>query len=219
MRARILSIIGWTLISLWGRTLRIRLEGQEIPARLEAGGKAIVYAFWHGRQFLLISSHKGTGIVLPVSESRDGEIQAGILRRFGFGIVRGSSKSKGARALMGIVEALRNNRSVAISVDGPRGPIYEVKQGITYLAGKLGLPIVPVTTSARRAWRLEKVWDRYLLPKPFSECIVLYGEPVLVNGTDEDELEKKRLELGAALNAITARADRMMGFPGTGTGE
>lgn len=219
MRARMLSMIGWTLINLWSRTLSIRLEGQEIPRRIEGEGISIIYAFWHGRQFLLIPSHRGSGIVLPVSESRDGEIQAGILKRFGFGIVRGSSKRKGARALMGLVDALRNRKSIAISVDGPRGPIYEVKQGITYLAGKLGLPIVPVTTSARRAWRLEKVWDKYLLPKPFSECIVLYGEPIMVNGTDEDELEKKRLELGAALNATMARADRMMGFPGTGTGE
>jgi lysophospholipid acyltransferase (LPLAT)-like uncharacterized protein len=218
MRARILSMIGWSLIALWSRTLRIRVEGREIPARLEAGGKGVIYAFWHGRQFLLVPTHKGSGIVIPVSESRDGEIQAGILRRFGLGVVRGSSKRKGARALMGLVEALRNNRSVAISVDGPRGPIYEVKQGITYLAGKLGLPIVPVITSARSAWRLEKVWDKYLLPKPFSECLVLYGEPITVNGTEEDELEKKRIELGAALNATMARADRMMGFPGTGTG-
>lgn len=218
MRAKLLSIIGWSLINLWSRTLRIRVEGREIPMRLEADGKGVIYAFWHGRQFLLIPSHKGSGIVLPVSESRDGEIQAGILRKFGFGIVRGSSKRKGARALMGLVEALRSRKSIAISVDGPRGPIYEVKQGITYLAGKLDLPIVPVSTSARSAWRLEKVWDKYLLPKPFSECLVLYGEPIMVNGTDEDELEKKRMELGAALNATMARADRMMGPAGTGTG-
>lgn len=218
MRARILSMIGWTLISLWSRTLRIRLEGREVPRRLEAEGKTIIYAFWHGRQFLLVSTHKDTGVVLPVSESRDGEIQAGILRRFGFGVVRGSSKRKGARALMGLVEALRNRKSIAISVDGPRGPIYEVKQGITYLAGKLGLPIVPVIASARSAWILEKIWDKYLLPKPFSECLVLYGEPITVNGTGEDELEKKRIELGVALNATMARADQLMGRTGTGSG-
>jgi lysophospholipid acyltransferase (LPLAT)-like uncharacterized protein len=218
MRARILSIVGWTLISLWSRTLRIRIEGQDIRKRLEEEGKSIIFAFWHGRQFLLVPTHKNSGVVIPVSESRDGEIQAGILTRFGLGVVRGSSKRKGARALMGLVDALRNGKSVAISVDGPRGPVYEVKQGIAYLAGKLGLPIVPVITSARRAWILEKIWDKYLLPRPFSECVVLYGEPITVSGTDEDELEKKRLELGAALNTIMARADRLMGRTGTSSG-
>ncbi|MHB8844115.1 MAG: lysophospholipid acyltransferase family protein [Nitrospirota bacterium] len=218
MRARMLSLIGWALISLWSRTLRIRIEGKDIPRRIEAEGKTVIFAFWHGRQFLLVPTHKDSGVVIPVSESRDGEIQAGILTRFGLGVVRGSSKRKGARALMGLVDALRNGKSIAISVDGPRGPIYEVKQGITYLAGKLGLPIVPVITSARRAWILEKIWDKYLLPKPFSECIVLYGEPVIVNGTEEDELEKKRLELGAALTAAMDRADQMIGRAGTASG-
>ncbi len=219
MRARILSFIGWALISLWSRTLRVRFEGNEVPERLQAEGKSIIFAFWHGRQFLLFYTHRGSGIVIPASESRDGEIQADILSRFGLGVVRGSSKRKGARALLGLVEALRNGKSVAISVDGPRGPIYEVKQGITYLAGKLGLPIVPVTTSARRAWVLEKIWDKYLLPKPFSECVVLYGEPVIVNGTGEEELENKRKELAAALNSIMARADASFRSPDAAKGE
>ncbi len=53
---------------------------------------------------MLFHTHRNTGIVIPASESRDGEIQAGILKRFGFDVVRGSSKRKGDRALLGLVE-------------------------------------------------------------------------------------------------------------------
>jgi lysophospholipid acyltransferase (LPLAT)-like uncharacterized protein len=211
MRARFLSFIGWALISLWSRTLRIRFVDQHIPRTLQEAGKNIIYAFWHGRQFLLFYTHRGSGVVIPASESRDGEIQAGILARFGLGVVRGSSKRKGERALLGLVDALRNNRSIAIGVDGPRGPIYEVKQGITYLAGKLGKPIVPVTMSAKRAWILERIWDKYMLPMPFTECVILYGDPLTVQGTGEQELENKRKELTEALNDVMARADGMLG--------
>ena len=52
--------------------------GQPIPDSLHAAGKNVIYAFWHGRQFLLFHTHRNTGIVIPASESRDGEIQAGI---------------------------------------------------------------------------------------------------------------------------------------------
>jgi lysophospholipid acyltransferase (LPLAT)-like uncharacterized protein len=206
-RARILSFIGWSVLSLWSRTLRIQFVNKAIPGRLAAEGKNVIYAFWHGRQFMLFHSHRNSGIIIPASESRDGEIQAGILKRFGFDVVRGSSKRKGDRALLGLVSGLRKGKDLAIGVDGPRGPIYEAKQGVAYLAGKLDKQIVPVTTSAKSFWILEKVWDRYLLPKPFTRGIIMFGEPIIVNGISEEELEKKRKELEAALNQLMAQAD------------
>ncbi|OGW33390.1 MAG: hypothetical protein A2X58_03855 [Nitrospirae bacterium GWC2_56_14] len=207
MRTRILSFIGWTLLSLWCRTLRITFVNKTVPDGLKAQGKNIIFAFWHGRQFLLFHTHRRLGVVIPASESKDGEIQAGILTRFGFEVVRGSSKRKGAQALLGLVDGLRRGKHIALAVDGPRGPLYEVKQGVTYLAGKLDKPIVPVITSAKRFWVLGRVWDKYLLPVPFTRAVVLYGEPIMVNGTSEDVLESKRGELQTALNRLMAEAD------------
>ena len=207
LRARILSFIGWFLVSAWSRTIRMRFVNREVPDRLAAEGKNFIYAFWHGRQFLLFHSHRGSGIVIPASESRDGEIQAWILKRFGFDVVRGSSRRKGERALLGLVDGLRKGKNIALAVDGPRGPLYEVKQGVAYLAGKLDKPIVPVATSAGRYWILEKIWDKYLLPKPFSTGVVIYGDPITVQGIAEGELEAKRRDLEAALNGLMTRAD------------
>lgn len=207
MRARILSFIGWTLLTLWCRTLRITFVNKEVPDRLKAGGRNIIFAFWHGRQFLLFHTHRDLGVVIPASESRDGEIQAGILTRFGFEVVRGSSKRKGAQALLGLVDGLRRGKHIALAVDGPRGPLYEVKHGVTYLAGKLNKPIVPVITSAKRFWILDRIWDNYLLPVPFTRAIVMYGEPITVNGMSEDVLESKRKELQTALNSLMTEAD------------
>lgn len=216
MRSRILPFIAWLLITLWSRTLRVRFVDRQIPQRLLEAGKNVIYAFWHGRQFLLFHTHRGTGIVIPASESRDGDIQAGILTRFGFGVVRGSSKRRGERALLGLVDALRKGKSIALAVDGPRGPVYEVKQGVTYLAGKLGKPIVPVVMSARRSWILARTWDRYLLPQPFSRCVIRYGEPIVVQGTAEEELENKRRELETALNRLMAETDARYPSPAKG---
>ena len=207
MRARILSFIGWMLLSLWCRTLRITFVNKEVPDRLKAEGRNIIFAFWHGRQFLLFHTHRELGVVIPASESRDGEIQAGVLTRFGFEVVRGSSKRKGAQALLGLVDGLRRGKHIALAVDGPRGPLYEVKHGVTYLAGKLDKPIVPVITSAKRYWILDRIWDKYLLPVPFTRAVVMYGEPITVSGTSENVLESKREELQTALNRLMADAD------------
>jgi lysophospholipid acyltransferase (LPLAT)-like uncharacterized protein len=207
-RARILSFIGWALISLWSRTVRMQFVNKSVPDRLASEGKNFIFAFWHGRQFLLFHSHRHTGFVINASESRDGEIQAGILSRFGFNVVRGSSKRKGERALLGLVDGLRKGKNVAIAVDGPRGPIYESKQGAAYLAGKLGKPIVPVITGASRYWILDKIWDRYLLPVPFSKGVVLYGDPIIVHDKTDGQLEAKCRELTDALNRLMSQADR-----------
>lgn len=207
MRAKILSFFGWLLISLWSRSIRMRFINKEVPDRLRSEGKNFILAFWHGRQFLLYHHHRKLGIVIPASESRDGEIQAGILSRFGYNVVRGSSKRKGDRALLGLVDGLRSGKIAALAVDGPRGPIYEVKQGVTYLSGKLDKVIVPMTSSAKRFWILEKIWDKYLLPVPFTRGVIAYGEPITVKGIGEGELESKRRELAEALNLAMKQAD------------
>jgi lysophospholipid acyltransferase (LPLAT)-like uncharacterized protein len=207
LRTKVLPFIAWMLISLWTMTVRVRFLGREIPTRLNEGGKNVIYAFWHGRQFLLFHTHRRGGIVIPASESRDGDIQAGVLRRFGFDVVRGSSKRKGYRALLGMVDGLRKGKNVAIAVDGPRGPVYEVKPGVLYLAGKLGAPIIPVATSAKRRWILEKTWEKYMLPYPLTKAVIMYGGPIIVRGTSEEELESKRRELQSALNDLTREAD------------
>lgn len=207
LRARLLSLIGWIILSLWSRTIGMRFVNKTVPDLLTSEGKNFIYAFWHGRQFLLFHSHRHTGVVINSSESRDGEIQAGILKRFGFAVVRGSSKRKGERALLGLVDGLRKGKNVAIAVDGPRGPLHEAKQGALYVAGKLNKPIVPVITSAKRYWILEKIWDKYLLPVPFTKGVVVYGEPITVPGISEDVLAAKGKELETALNGLMARAD------------
>lgn len=207
-RARILSLVGWILLSAWSRTVRIRFENKSVPEVLSAEGKNFIYAFWHGRQFLLFHNHRHSGIVIPASESRDGDIQAEILYRFGFDVVRGSSKRRGDRALLGLVDGLKKGKIIALAVDGPRGPIYEAKQGVIYLAGKLNKPIIPVATSAKRYWLLDKIWDKYLLPVPFSEGIIMYGEPIIVEGISEEELETNRRKLETVLSNLTTRADK-----------
>lgn len=211
MRATILGLIGWVILSAWSWTIRISFVNRDIPLGLKADGRNVIYAFWHGRQFLLYHNHRHTGAVIPASESRDGEIQAGILKRFGYDVVRGSSKRKGDRALLGLVDGLRRGRDIALAVDGPRGPLHEVKQGVAYLSGKLDKVIIPVSAGARRFWTLEKIWDRYLLPKPFTRGVIVYGQPIVVRGISPEELEAKRTELQSSLMRLTSEADAFFG--------
>lgn len=211
IRAKILSFIGWALISLWGRTANILFENREIPERLQAAGKGLIFAFWHGDLFLLTQSHWGSSVIIPASESRDGEIMAQLLRRFDYNVVRGSSRRKGARAAIGLIDGLRSGLLPALAVDGPRGPLHEVKEGVVYLAGRLRVPIVPVAARAKRHWTLEQSWDKLIVPAPMTDALILYGEPITVNGTSADEIKSKRKELEAAMLRLTQQAEIRVG--------
>jgi lysophospholipid acyltransferase (LPLAT)-like uncharacterized protein len=101
---------------------------------------------------------------------------------------------------------MRRGETVAISVDGPRGPLHEVKPGAVYLAGLMRAPIIPVAVSAQRFWVIENSWDRLLIPAPFTKCIVLYGNPVNVNGTSSEEISAAQRTLEACLKQLKYQA-------------
>jgi lysophospholipid acyltransferase (LPLAT)-like uncharacterized protein len=211
-----LSFLVWAVVTLWSRTITVLQVNREVLDRYNAEGRNVIYAFWHDSMFLLPFTHRNSRVVIMVSESRDGEIAAGTLRRFGFQVVRGSTKRKGHSALIGLINSMRRGRSVAIAVDGPRGPRHETKQGVVFLAAKLQAPIIPMATWAKRSWTLEKAWDRFIVPAPFTSGVVRYGEPIMVNGTSRDEIAFKRRELEMALHRLTQEAEALVAAPGHG---
>lgn len=168
--------LGSLLIRAYAATLRIERRVHPETAALDPS--RVLYAFWHGRQFLLAPMFRHRGIAIMTDLSWAGRIQAGIMARLGYPVVRGSSRRQAARALADMKRTLESGCSGAFAVDGPSGPIHRSKPGIVYLARKLGYPIVPVATSARPAWVLGSTWCRYLVPAPFSRAVVALGPPI-----------------------------------------
>ncbi len=166
----------------------------------------ILYGFWHGRQLLLVPTFRGSGIVVMTDLSWAGEIQAGILSRLGYTVVRGSSRRRGLGALAAVKRAIERGQPAAFALDGPRGPAEKSKPGILYLAERLDVPIVPLATSARPAWTVPGTWCRYLFPLPFSRCRVALGEPVTVA---DGGLTSERLD--EIVSALTTETDRAVG--------
>ncbi|MBC7188293.1 MAG: DUF374 domain-containing protein, partial [Calditrichaeota bacterium] len=172
-----LAFSAFALMRLLTSTLRVRLYIHPSVDE-ELHRKPLLFAFWHGRQFLLVPHFTSWNIALMSDLSWAGDIQTRILQRFGYTVVRGSSSHGGMRALLAIKKAIEAGHPAAFAVDGPHGPAFQAKPGILFLAEKLGLPLAPVATSAKPAWILESTWCRYLLPKPFARCVAVIGKPI-----------------------------------------
>ncbi len=201
-----ISSLASVLIRAYARTLRIERDVHPEAAALDP--TKVLYAFWHGRQFLLLPTFRHQGIAVMTDLSWAGRIQAGIMTRLGYLIVRGSSKRGGARVLIEMKRALESGYSAAFAADGPSGPAHKSKPGILYLAQKLGYPIIPVATTARPSWRIRQTWCLYMLPGPFSRCLIVLGKPLARAADGSLELA----ELDSALMELTTAADERMGL-------
>ena len=122
--------------------------------------------------------------------------------------VRGSSSRGAAAAVRSLMTALEAGFDLGITPDGPKGPAREIKGGVMFLAQKLGVPILPISSAQSNRLVFAKSWDRFHLPLPFGRAVVVYGEPILVG--PDDDLRLKAAELKSSLDAITREAEALV---------
>lgn len=201
------SWAGFLAIRVIGPTLRFRVEVEEGGP---PGGwiQPAIWVFWHRCVFSATWFFRDRKIAVMTSSSFDGEYIARIIERFGFEAVRGSSTRGGVRALLGLRKPLDEGRTVAFTIDGPRGPRYVAKPGPVLLARHTGLPIVPFHLAVSRAWVLNS-WDAFMIPKPFARVLVHVGRMIDVPAADADSttLDRYHANMQAALERVRDYAD------------
>jgi len=191
------------------RSCRLRFVGKEHEDRYLREGRPICFAGFHqGMLYLPMHFRDRDGVVM-VSASRDGDLIANTMARFGLRSARGSSKRGGADALRAMIDEVNaSGCSAGMIVDGPRGPAGVAKHGVLQLARATGLPIVPGNWWAKPHVSFGS-WDKAIIPLPFARMVFAF-EPAIVVPPDatDDDLERLRVELTARLGRAldTARA-------------
>jgi len=179
-------------------TFKLRVENENEWMDYLANGGAVLLCAWHQQFFSAIRYFQNYRIFNPaimISQSKDGEIVAGVAKRSGWNPVRGSSSRGGREALKKMIANLRETKLSAHIVDGPRGPLGKVKPGIIRLAHVADAVIVPFYVSAENGWQFNS-WDKFLLPKPFSRVLLRFGKMIKFDKVkDEKGFEEQRKQL------------------------
>lgn len=184
------------------KTLRIKIINGKAISKLASEKKNFVSAFWHGSMMIGWYIHRSENVAALVSQSKDGEVLAKTLEKWNYKVVRGSSSIGGNEALSVMVDLIRENYSLAITPDGPRGPIYKMKAGAVVSAKKTNVPLFLAGIGIKKKFVL-KSWDHFEVPKPFSKVVVLYSDPVLIDDSfSYDETNQKIIECEALLNKL-----------------
>ena len=188
-------------------TLRFEVQGAQHHDALVQAGQPFIYALWHGRLLPLSYYHRQRGIATLISQSKDGDYLAAFLKSWGYDPVRGSSSRGGMEAVRQLVRMARAGKTLSITPDGPRGPMQKLKPGVLVTAQLAGIPILPMSGTADRAWWPGK-WDRFLVPKPFATVKVRYEAPIQIPRTaSEAEVQRYGKELEELLNRMTSELD------------
>ncbi len=151
-----------------------------------------IYMFWHRNQIPLaaVNAKKKAGVL--ISSSKDGELIAGPVSVLGYKPIRGSSTRGGSAALKKMLDYLKTG-PVAITPDGPKGPLNKIKKGSILLALKSGCPVVPIAVDVKGEW-LFNSWDKFRFPKPFAKIRVHFGVPYYCEKEKSIELIADELE-------------------------
>ena len=195
---------GYPFLAALGSTYRYTVDGLAHLHAAEALGHPI-HAFWHGRILPGTIYFKRRGIVVITSENFDGEWIARIITKFGYGTARGSSSRGARKALLQLVRDIED-KPVAFTLDGPRGPARVAQPGAVWLAKVTGNPIIPFHLEADRFWTMRS-WDRTQVPKPFAQVALAFAPPLQVpRDADAAAMLAHNRELERRLAAAEARA-------------
>ena len=170
-----------------------------------------VYAMWHAHQCCVHGLPDRANCNVLVSRSRDGQIIANVVEKWGFKVIHGSKGKKGSvEATLQMIHALEHGECCAIMVDGPKGPAKVVKDGAIKIAKKAGVPIVPVFWYSPNLTFLKfPSWDGFRIPFFWTKLINIYGEPIYVDAAhDKAQDEEVRLKVQRSLEKLEKEAPK-----------
>ncbi len=188
--------LGPPAIVAWGATLRVKLPDGLPPPFVHPELGPAIYVCWHQCLLPMTWYCRGRGIGTLISQHADGEAIARAVSRMGYRPIRGSSTRGGAGAMQEMTAAVLAGSSMAITLDGPRGPCCVAKPGALYLSHATQAPVYAIHVRMPRAWTLNS-WDHFQLPHPGSAITAVWKGPYRVPaeaGKPEIEILRQRLE-------------------------
>jgi len=197
------------IVRVWMSTLDFRVGRYDPtvdPAVKEFHGPAI-FLVWHEYIPCPFYLRGRCDVAMLLSKHADGEMLTQAARHMGFAAVRGSTNRGGVQALREIFRCGKSS-SLAITPDGPRGPRRKLAMGAVYLSSRLGIPLIPCGFGYDRPWRIERAWDKFAIPRPYSRARSITGEAIQVPPKlDRAALETWRLEIESTLECVTTQAE------------
>jgi len=186
LKQALLGFLIWLVYRPLSLTWRVHCNEPQAMHDALRERRPFILAHWHGDLFALACLVRRYRLVTIASRSKDGRIMATLLRLLGARITVGSSSKGAVGALKGLLRLMRDGHNCSFAVDGPRGPIYQLKPGVLETSRVIACPIYYASVSCDRAYHWPRSWDRSYVPKPFARIDVQWRGPLPAVARDAD---------------------------------
>jgi len=212
MIAKINGFFLYIFSELVYRTCKFTVVGLNGIDQISSNGKPIIITSWHGMTMMVASLIRMKLDITNFIGIMPDDHRGASLKEFGrylriegvpMNLDSDSTMSIGRR-LVYVIKRISAGKNLVLHPDGPAGPAYKIKPGLTFFAQKTGGVIIPLGCYCRHSYHIPR-WDRYTLPLPFSKVHIQAGEPIQVP-EDLKDLTELNLTLTDTLNRLSAQA-------------
>ena len=170
-------------------TNRKTVKGRNNYIKLIKKNKSVIFSVWHGHLLSIVHDLRHMKIHALAGTQKDADLISQVATKWGWNMIRGSSKEKGSNAYKSLLRLLNKptHSLLFITPDGPSGPPKIPKRGVIRLAQKSKAAIIPIHVQYSKSWGF-KNWDIFFLAKPFGKISINYGEPIYF---EEKQNQKK----------------------------
>jgi lysophospholipid acyltransferase (LPLAT)-like uncharacterized protein len=203
MQIPVIGAMVYAVVRAIGPTIQFELLGERYYEPARQRGEKVIVAFWHRCIFSGIWLFRNRNAVVMNTTNFDGQWTRRVIERLGYGTAQGSSTRGGLSGLMAMARAIEEGHNVAFTIDGPRGPRYVAKPGPVMLARQTGMPIFLFHIGLENAWTLQKTWDHFQVPQPFTRAVGVAAPLIYVpHDADSAVMHEKQAEMQAELERL-----------------
>ncbi len=212
IRGLFLGFLIWIVYRSLSLTWKTKIYEPDSMKKNLANKIPMIFAHFHGDELSLVSLTPIYKIATITSTSKDGELMTTVIHLLGGKTSRGSSTRGAVTALKGLIEICRKGANSSFAVDGPKGPLHEVKPGVFELSRLMKSEIYSAGVFCDRSWHFPKAWNKTYLPKPFAKIqIVWIGPTGPITKSDDPRSAELAKTLQNQLFAARQQAAKVFG--------
>jgi lysophospholipid acyltransferase (LPLAT)-like uncharacterized protein len=194
------------------RTCRFNILGYDEEVETSLQAEPVILTSWHGMTMMVAAfirmKFDVTTFTVITPDDHRGDVLGEFGRHLGVDAIAmnldNDSTMGIGRKLVELIREISSGKNFIIHPDGPAGPAYKVKPGLSFIAKKTGTRILPMGCYCRNAYHIPR-WDRYTLPLPFSKVHIQLG-PLMTVPDDLEDLSDYNRQLEDILNKLTFKA-------------
>jgi len=152
-----------------------------------------VICFWHGDSYAYYPLLKDAGIYIVTTDTRRGAYISKLAEHFGYNPLRvpdEPTNGDGSFSIRDVIKHVKNGH-IAITLDGPYGPRHIVKKFPLVVSLVSRKKILLITLKVKNQIRINKRWDKFMIPLPFNKLEFTFVEPFNVIKNEIDEMPGK----------------------------